>query len=68
MYDFYYNVSKNQFEDDITLFYVDTDAYIFELKNHDYYEFMKEHSELILLIIQKITTCIQIKIKKQSEK
>ena len=51
MYDFCYNVLKENYGDDVNLVYMDTDSFLLDLKNVDVYKQMqngalKEHIDL----------------------
>jgi hypothetical protein len=41
MYDFYYNVMKNKYNNNIKLLYMDTDSLIMEIKTDDFYSDVK---------------------------
>ena len=41
MYDFFYNILKKKYGDNITLLYTDTDSFILEIKTEDVYQDMK---------------------------
>lgn len=43
MYNFHYDVIKNEFNENVKLLYGDTDSFIYEIKNADFYEFMKNN-------------------------
>lgn len=45
MLKFFYEVLKPAFGDDITLCMTDTDSFLFELRKHDFYEYMAAHKE-----------------------
>jgi hypothetical protein len=38
MYDFYYNIMKPKYGDNIQLFMTDTDSLVYEIKTEDLYE------------------------------
>lgn len=43
MYDFYYNVIKNKYNDEVSLLYTDTDSLIMEIKTDDFYDDVKNN-------------------------
>lgn len=43
MYEFYYEILKPHFKDDLKLLYTDTDSFLIHIRNHDMYEFIKNH-------------------------
>jgi hypothetical protein len=45
MYNFHYNVIKKEFNENVKLLYGDTDSFINEIKNVDFYEFMKNNPD-----------------------
>lgn len=46
MYDFYYNVIKNKYEDKVKMLYTDTDSLVIHVETPDVYEDMKEMKTL----------------------
>jgi hypothetical protein len=43
VYDFYYNVIKKKYNDEVSLLYTDTDSLIMEIKTDDFYDDVKNN-------------------------
>ena len=46
MYDYYYNNLKSKYKDNVSLLYMDTDSFIFEIKTSDVYEDMIDNIDI----------------------
>lgn len=46
MYSFMYDFLKKKYNDKLSLAYVDTDAFLFHVHTHNFYDDMRQHSEL----------------------
>ena len=46
MFDYYYNNLKSKYKDNVSLLYMDTDHFIFEIKTSDVYEDMIDNIDI----------------------
>ncbi|XP_063220314.1 uncharacterized protein LOC134529787 isoform X2 [Bacillus rossius redtenbacheri] len=47
MYGFHYDIMKEKYKDDITLAYMDTDSFIYEIKTRDFYQDLADDAALL---------------------